>query len=157
MADGVVPDTWYWDEAWNKAREGSFAIKAEWDGGQAEGVLFDVGAPRTAAGVIDLLPVEIPVVHVAWSGDMVMSVPAFDLGFKEKENQARITRVGDLSWDPDYGELAFTYGTVECRMPTGPHAVVVYGSLTTGLDELAKFCRARRFEGVGTIRLSAAD
>jgi len=150
-------DSWYWEERWNSSRRGSFPIVLEWDGGRGEGVLYDEGAPRTAAGVRDLLPVTVPVVHAVWSGDMVMSTTSYDLGFAEKENETRLPRVGDLSWDPGYGELAFTYGTAECRMPSGFNTVVVYGSLQTGLDELAAFCRARRFEGLGELRLSAGS
>ena len=125
----------------------------EWDGGQSEGVLYDEGAARTAAGVLSLLPLEIPVIHVAWSGDMVMSTTAYDLGFRDKENETRLPRVGDLSWDPTFGELAFTYGTAECRMPSGFNTIVVYGSLSTNLDAWASFCRQRRFDGVGTVTL----
>lgn len=150
-------DSWYWEERWNSARRGSFPIVLEWDGGRSEGVLYDEGAPRTASGVRDLLPVTVPVVHAVWSGDMVMSTKSYDLGFAEKENETRLPRVGDLSWDPGHGELAFTYGTAECRMPSGFNTVVVYGSLQTGLDELAAFCRARRFEGIGQLRLSASS
>ena len=87
---------------------------------------------------------------------MIMSTQRFPLGFQEKENETRLPRVGDLSWDPMYGELAFTYGTAECRMPSGTNTVVVYGALQTALDEFAAFCRARRFEGQAEVRLSAA-
>jgi hypothetical protein len=151
------PDSWYWEEHWNRARRGSTAIVVEWEGGRGEGVLYDEGAPRTAAGVLNLLPLSIPVVHAIWSGDMVMSTRSYKLGFADKENETRLPRVGDLSWDPHYGELAFTYGTAECRMPSGFNTVVVYGSMQSGLDEFASFCRARRFEGLGEVRISAAD
>ena len=152
-----TPGTWYWDEHWNRSRRGSLPIVVEWDGARGEGVLYDEGAARTAAGVRDLLPISVPVIHAAWSGDMVMSTRSYDLGFVDKENQTRLPRVGDLSWDPMYGELAFTYGTAECRMPSGFNTVVVYGSLQTGLDEFAAFCRARRFEGLGELRLTGGD
>ena len=152
-----APESWYWDEHWNQSRRGTTPVAFEWPEGRAEGVLFDEGTPRTATAIEGLLPLEFPVVHVAWSGDMVMSAQAFDLGFTEKENETRLPRVGDLSWDPAYGELAFTYGTAECRMPSGFNTIVVYGSLTSGLDEFAAFCRARRFEGVATVKLAAVQ
>ena len=151
-----APDSWYWDEHFNNSRKGARAVVLEWQSGRGEGVLFDVGAPRTAAAVADLLPLRIPVIHAIWSGDMMMSAKAYDLGFREKENEVRLPRVGDLSWDPNFGELAFTHGTAECRMPTGFNTVVVYGSLRTGLEDLAAFGRARRFEGLGELELRLA-
>lgn len=151
-----APDSWYWDQHFNSSRKGSRGVVLEWEGGRAEGVLFDVGAPRTAGAVAEVLPLTIPVIHAIWSGDMIMSTKSFDLGFREKENEVRLPRVGDLSWDPNFGELAFTHGTAECRMPTGFNTVVVYGSLHSGLDELAAFGRARRFEGLGEVELRLA-
>jgi len=32
---------------------------------------------------------------------------------------------------------------------------VVWGQIDSGLDELAAYCRARRFEGLGEIRMEA--
>jgi hypothetical protein len=156
MSEPGTPSSWYWDEHWNRSRRGSTPVVLEWEGGRSEGVLFDEGAPKTVAGVLDLLPVTIPMIHAAWSGDIVMSTQRFPLGFTEKENETRLPRVGDMSWDPMYGELAFTYGTAECRMPSGFNTIVVYGSLQTGLDDFAAWCRARRFEGQAEVRLAAA-
>ncbi len=144
---------WYWERDWGGVRRGSTPVVLEWDGGASEGTLFDAGAPRTAAGVLELLPLAIPVIHVIWSGDMVMSVERYPLGFAEKENRTRLPRVGDLSWDPASGEIAVTYGTAECRLPSGENTVAVFGSLHGGLDELAAWCRERRFAGLGELRL----
>lgn len=148
--------SWYWEEHWSRARRGSTEVVLEWDGGESSGLLFEAGAPRTVAGVLDLLPLAIPVVHAIWSGDMVMSAERYPLGFAEKENETRLPRVGDISWDPRYGEIAFTYGTAECRMPSGANTVVVFGSLTSALEEFGTYCRERRFEGVGELRLRRA-
>ena len=60
-------EEFYWDEHWNKARLGKTRIRLEWDGGHSEGVLFDEGVPESVAGLIKLLPLEIPV------------LPGFDL------------------------------------------------------------------------------
>lgn len=150
------PDSWYWEEHWGRSRRGSTAVRLEWDGGASAGVLFDEGAPRTVAAIAERLPLEIPVIHAIWSGDIVMSAERFPLGFSEKENETRLPRVGDLSWDPTFGEIAVTYGTAECRMPSGFNTIVVFGSLSTGLEELARWCRRRRFEGLGTLRLDLA-
>lgn len=152
-------DSWWWRERWEDLRRGDTPIVLAWEGGSGEGgsaagVLFDVGAPRTAAAVLAALPLQVPVVHVAWSGEMVMSARTYALGV-ERENAVRLPRPGDLTWDPAAGELAFAYGAAECRLPSGENNVVVYGALTDGLDAFAEFCRRRRFEGLGTLTLSA--
>jgi hypothetical protein len=125
----------------------------EWEGGRAAATLYEEGVPKTVAALLERLPLVVPVVHVAWSGDMLMSSRAFDLGITEEENAVRLVRPGDLSWDPKFGELAFTYGTAECRLPSGPNTVVVYASIYQGLQEFSSFGRARRFEGLGEIHL----
>jgi hypothetical protein len=84
---------------------------------------------------------------------MVMSANPYELGVSRLENEVRLVRPGDLSWDPKFGELAFTYGTAECRLPSGPNTVTVYGQVSDSLDAFAAYCSARRFEGVGTIVL----
>ena len=147
-------ESFYWDEHWNKTRLGSTEVRLEWEGGQSVGRLFDEGVPESVAGLIQLLPLEIPVIHVAWSGEMIMSTRAYDLGIKHKENETRLPRTGDISWDPFFGEIAFTYGTAECKMQTGYNTIAILGQLKTGLDEFEAFCRARRFEGTGQVRLS---
>jgi hypothetical protein len=149
-----MTQTWWWRERWESFRRGASPLSISWEGGQARAVIFDEGAPQTAAAVSRALPLEVPVVHVAWSGEMVMSTTSYDLG-APRENAVRLPRPGDLTWDPDAGELAFAYGTAECRLPSGENTVVVYGSVVEGLDAFAEFCWRRRFEGVGTLRLSA--
>jgi hypothetical protein len=148
--------SWWWQERWESIRRGETTpIALSWEGGAARGVLFDEGAPRTAAAVLAALPLTVPVVHVAWSGEMVMSTHQYELGV-ERENAVRLPRPGDLTWDPAAGELAFAYGTAECRLPSGENNVVVYGAIHDGLEEFAQFCRRRRFEGVGELRIVSA-
>jgi hypothetical protein len=149
----MTEQSWWWRERWEGFRRGSKPMSISWEGGQAQAVLFDEGAPRTVAAVGRALPLEVPVVHVAWSGEMVMSATAHDLG-APRENTVRLPQPGDLTWDPDAGELAFAYGTAECRLPSGENTVVVYGSIVQGLDAFAEFCWRRRFEGVGVLTLS---
>jgi Protein of unknown function (DUF3830) len=151
-ADG---GSWWWQERWESIRRGDTPIVLSWEGGAAAGVLFDAGVPRTAAAVLAALPLEVPVVHVAWSGEMVMSARTYQLGI-ERENAVRLPRPGDLTWDPTVGELAFAYGTAECRLPSGENNVVLYGTIIDGLDTFAEFCRRRRFEGVGQLRIESA-
>lgn len=153
MTDGGAAADWYWERTWNRSRRGSEPIAVEWKGGVSTGVVFEEGVPRTAAAILERLPLEIPVVHVAWSGDMIMSTEAYELGFHERENRTRLPHVGDISWDPASGEIAFTYGTAECRLPSGENTVTVFGGLATALPDFAAFCRARRFEGQSTVRL----
>jgi hypothetical protein len=142
----------YWNRHWD-FRSGAVPVVVEWDDGSAEAVLYEEGVPRTAAAVRDALPLEIPVVHAIWSGDFVMSTEAYDFGFTEAENATRLPRPGDLSWDPKFGELGFTYGTAECRMPSGTNTIVVFGQMVSGIEPFAAFGRARRFEGVGLVRM----
>jgi hypothetical protein len=148
--------SWWWRERWEDLRGGDTTpIAIAWDGGAAAAVLFDAGVPRTAAAVLAALPLRVPVVHVAWSGEMVMSTRTYELGV-ERENAVRLPRPGDLTWDPAVGELAFAYGTAECRLPSGENNVVVYGAIVEGLDAFAEFCRRRRFEGVAELRIDSA-
>ena len=148
--------SWWWQERWESIRRGDTRIALSWEGdsGSASGVLFDQGAPRTAAAVLAALPLTVPVVHVAWSGEMVMSAQTYELGV-ERENAVRLPHPGDLTWDPAAGELAFAYGAAECRLPSGENNVVVYGAVTERLEDFAEFCRARRFEGVGELRIES--
>ena len=147
-------DTWWFHRQWSDFRRGGKAIRVAWAGGAAEGVLYDEGVPRTSAAIAAALPLEVPVVHVAWSGEMCMGISTYELGVAEAETSVRLVRPGDLTFDPKFGELGFVYGTAECRLPSGPNTVVVYGALIGGLDEFGGWCRARRFEGVGELRLS---
>jgi Protein of unknown function (DUF3830) len=149
-------ETWWWAQKWEDLRSGETKpISVSWDKGAAAGVLFTESAPRTAAAMLAALPLQVPVVHVAWSGEMVMSARTYELGV-ERENAVRLPRPGDLTWDPAAGELAFAYGTAECRLPSGENTVVVYGAIVDGLDAFAEFCRRRRFEGLGQLRLESA-
>jgi hypothetical protein len=127
-------------------------IEVQFDGVEAHGVLFDLGVPVTVAAFRSHLPLSIPVVHVAWSGDMVMGATQLDLDVSQQEDFTRLPRPGDLGYDPKFRELTVTYGTAECRLPSGPNTVSVIGQITEHLGELAAFCRRRRFEGVGELR-----
>jgi hypothetical protein len=152
----MTEQSWWWRERWEGFRRGRKPISVSWEGGEAQAVLFDEGVPKTVAAVSCVLPLEVPVVHVAWSGEMVMSANAYALG-APRENAVRLPRPGDLTWDPDAGELAFAYGAAECRLPSGENNVVVYGSIVQGLDAFAEFCWRRRFEGVGDLTISASS
>ncbi len=150
-------DQWYYKKIWSDFRRGSKHIKLSWDGGEAVALVYDEGAPETATAILKSLPLSVPVVHVAWSGEMVMSAKPFDIHATKEENRTRLLRPGDLTWDPKFGELCFVYGTAEARLPSGPNTLVVWAQVTEGLEELARFCRARRFEGVGVIQMSGFD
>ncbi len=144
-------ENWYWEKTWSDFRRGSRNLVMEWDGGEAEIALFNEGVPRTTAALLEHLPIELPMVHVAWSGDMVMSARANPIGIEEHEHHVRLVRPGDLAYDPKFGEFTVTYGTAEARLPSGPNTLVVFGQIVKGLDTFAAWGRARRFEGVGTL------
>lgn len=148
-------ERWYWQKTWSSYRSGSARAWLQWDGGNAEIAIYDKGAPKTAAAFLDRLPLELPVVHVAWSGDMVMSGEPVPMGVSEEENLTRLVQPGDLAFDPKYDEITVTYGTAEARLPSGPNTLTVFGALQSGLDDFAKWGRARRFEGFGILRFSA--
>ena len=147
-------DTWYWEKTWSDFRRGTAHAVLRWPGHEARVLVFDEGVPVTAGAVLRHLPFEIPLVHVAWSGDMVMSIRAFDIGVREQEHHVRLVRPGDLAFDPKFGEFTVTYGTAEARLPSGPNTLVVFGQIVEGLEDLAIWGRARRFEGLGTVTLS---
>ena len=145
-------DNWYWEKTWSDFRQGHSEIRIAWNQGMARARLYNKGVPKMVAALFRRLPLVVPMVHVAWSGDMVMSTRSYDVGILEMENQVRLVRPGDLGWDPKFGELTVTYGTAECRLPSGPNTIVVYGQIIEGLDEFASWARARRFEGLGELR-----
>lgn len=149
--------TWYWERTWSDFRRGSLKASLVWPGGQAIVDLYDEGAPKTVAAVRAALPLKIPVVHVAWSGDMVMSATSFDIGLKEQEHHVRLVRPGDLAFDPKFGEFTVTYGTAEAKLPSGPNTLVVFGQISDGLSQFAAWARARRFEGIGSIDLYVSN
>lgn len=148
-------ESWYWQKTWSDLRRGTRRIAMTWPGGKGEILLYDKGVPQTARAFLAKLPVDIPMVHVAWSGDMLMGARPVPIGFNEAENFTRLVRPGDLAFDPKYNEITVTYGTAEARLPSGPNTLTVFGSVVTGLDDFAAWARARRFEGLGTVRFEA--
>jgi hypothetical protein len=145
-------DDWYWERNWNDYRQGSTSVRLSWEGGGADAVLFDQGAPRTTEAFCRLLPLEVPMVHVAWSGEMVMSARPLPVEVTDHENRVRLVRVGDIAFDPKFGEITITYGTAEATLPDGPNVLTVFGHVTSDHDDLASFGRRRRFEGIGSVR-----
>ena len=83
----IKSETWYWEKHWGDFRLGKANLRVEWDGGSADAVLYDEGVPRTVAALVEALPLTVPVVHVAWSGEMVMSSEAYQLGVDVHENR----------------------------------------------------------------------
>ncbi len=144
-------DDWYWEKTWNNYRLGETEIRLRWAEGDALATIFDHGVPVTARAFLDRLPMEVPVVHVAWSGEMVMSTGTHPLGITEQENRVRLVRVGDLAFDPKFDEITVTYGTAEARLPDGPNTLTVFGQITVGIDDFAEFGRRCRFRGVSNI------
>jgi hypothetical protein len=153
MSDNA--ETWYFRQRWDGFRTGAARIRLVFSSGEATARLYDEGVPETCRGIIAHLPLTVPVVHVAWSGDMVMSAKPFPFGPREPENAVRLPRPGDLTWDPKFSEICFTYGTAEARLPSGENQLVVFGQVEDGFETFAGFCRARRFEGLGDIRMEA--
>lgn len=150
----MSPESWYWQKTWSDFRRGDQKIDVIWQGGSAEVTVFTEGVPETANAFLARLPFEIPVVHVAWSGDMLMGAHSVPIGVREPENLTRLVRPGDVAFDPKYDEITVTYGTAEARLPSGPNTLTVFASVTQNLEELARWARARRFEGVGILRFS---
>jgi hypothetical protein len=149
------PAQWFYEKKWNNSRRGSKKVTLRWKSGKATVLLYDVGTPKTVQAVLKALPITMPMIHVAWSGEMLVAAQSYELRQPEFENEVRLVRPGDLGWDPKYGELTVTYGTAECKLPSGPNSLVVFGQVTEGLDELAAWARERRFAGVADLVLEA--
>ena len=145
-------EPWYWDRNWNSVRRGSRLVAMNWDGGAAVVRLFDEGSPATVEAFLAALPIELPFVHVAWSGEMVMAAAPIALGVKLEENRTRLVRPGDLAFDPKYDEITVTYGTAEARLPSGENTLTVFGEIVSGLEDFVRWGAGRRFEGVGSLR-----
>ncbi|ORA39242.1 DUF3830 family protein [Mycobacterium aquaticum] len=149
---------WWWTRRWEDWRGAAGTpVILQWDGGQARAYLFDEHTPKTVAAFLAALPLTVPVVHAAWSGDMMMSAADVAVHQSVPENHIRLPRIGDLGWDPEYGELTITYGTAECRLPSGENTITVFGSVSENLGELANLGRSTRFNGVTTIRIVHAE
>lgn len=138
---------------YNAFRDGNQSLRLSWADGSAHGVIYNVGVPATSEAVLRLLPLTLSLIHAAWSGDMLMSARPIPLTATKWENRVRLVRPGDLTWDPNLREIAIAYGTAEARIPAGPHSLVVFGSLTGGLEELHAFGKSRRFKGLGEATL----
>lgn len=147
-------ENWYFRRQWDNFRTGAVRIGLKFGSESAIARLYDEGVPETTAAFLAHLPLVVPVVHVAWSGDMVMSAQPFQIGSALPENEVRLPRPGDITWDPKFGEICFAYGTAEARLPRGENQLVVFGQVEVGLDQLAAFCRARRFDGLGEITMA---
>ena len=126
---GDAPGSGYWERRWAGFREGSARIGLEWEGGSAGAVLYEQGVPLISNAILEAVPFELTVMHVAWSGDMLMGTAPTGLDVRQAENDVRMPREGDLGWDPKIGELTFTYGLAECHTPAGPNTIVVCGSI----------------------------
>lgn len=148
-------ETWYFRRRWDGFRTGQKKVRLTFRTGSAIARLYDQGVPETCRQILAHLPLTVPVVHVAWSGDMVMSAQSFPIGPREPENAVRLPRPGDLTWDPKFGEICFAYGTAEARLPSGENQLVVFGQVEDGFEAFGVYCRARRFEGLGEIRIEA--
>lgn len=157
MTNQDKPDSWYWEKTWSDFRRGSTKARLTWEGGEAIVQIFDDGVETTANAILRALPITFPVVHVAWSGDMVMSTRGYDIGVTEHEHHVRLVRPGDVAFDPKFGELTVTYGTAEAKLPSGDNTLVVFGQILEGLEAFAAWGRARRFEGVGELTLTVLD
>jgi hypothetical protein len=150
-------ESWYWQKTWSDFRRGKRRVMMSWDGGQAELAIYVEGVPKTAAAFLSRLPLKLPMVHVAWSGDMLMGARPAPIGCNEAENQTRLVRPGDVAFDPNYEEITVTYGTAEARLPSGPNTLTVFGTVVDGLEEFGRWARARRFEGLGVVTFEAID
>lgn len=145
---------WWWEEKWADFRRGDSMINLEWADGSCTIRLYDYGVPATSAAFCEVLPLQIPLVHVAWSGDMLMGTETLALDVEGQENFTRLPRPGEIAFDPKHDELTLTYGTAECRLPSGENTVCVFGTVQSGLDDFAAFARSRRFEGIATVAFS---
>lgn len=150
------PDSWWFQKKWSDFRRGSLMAEIQCGPTTASVLLYDVGVPVTVAAFARTLPIEMSFVHVAWSGEMLMAADVASFGPAEPENEVRLVRPGDVTWDSKFGELGLVYGDAECRLPSGPNTVTVFGSVVSGLEELARFGRARRFEGARSIQFRSA-
>jgi Protein of unknown function (DUF3830) len=79
-------ETWYFRRRWDGFRSGERQVRLTFAAEQAVARLYDKGVPQTCRQILSHLPLTVPVVHVAWSGDMVMSARPFDIGPREPEN-----------------------------------------------------------------------
>jgi hypothetical protein len=119
--------------------------------------LLEEAAPRVCEAFWQALPVESFVLHARWSGDMVFLVDQVQLGVKELENPLRFVRPGDVCYCPQFDELSICYGVADARLPTGSHVLSVFGRITDGLDQFARFCTRIPILGAQPISIERAQ
>lgn len=118
-------------------------------GNQEVGIdLLETQAPKTTAGIRDLLPFKAHAVHSKFAGyEIMIPIPAV----LERENQVENVGPGDVGYYLDNGILCLFYGKID------PFAAVnLVGKVTVGLDALEQFGTMLLQDGPQRVYLSQA-
>ncbi len=104
-------------------------------GGARFDVEFDRRAMRTAAALVQRLPIEDTIIHARWSGPIYL-LRKTDLGVP-LENPTAFVEAGDIVYHPTHFDVGVAYGATQFIEMTGPVNVTRLGRLVGDLQRLA--------------------
>jgi len=110
--------------------------------------LLDEEAPRTAAAIWDLLPIDDKTVPVRWSGNAWRTDRDYPLPFEAIENRPEFLQAGDIAYYPRLQKICFAYGKAQWRGPDGEiRDMTLFGRTEQGLGELVAASERAHVEG----------
>lgn len=144
-------------------------IKIEFErGGTFEAIMLEEEAPETTNVVWNSLPVEFPIKHAGWSGQVIFGF--VDKKFNIVENPKRILQPGDITFDPHFlptgpankrtpNEIIIAYGYKNLIYASVgyPKMVNHFATITKGdLNELAEIGTRIREKGMEKVSIRKA-
>lgn len=132
-----------------EARDRYRRFEIEVDGTKSAAVLLEDQAPRTSAAFWRKLPVEGYLMHAMWSGEFVRNLKPFELeGEVGHENHTLHVIPGDVTYLPEWKELAICYGEAFPSMPWGPVRLNVFARIVENMRAFEMQCIRIKLEGI---------
>lgn len=138
------------------------SIELTVSGASARAVLWDDLAPKTAAALLESLPLEVPLLHCKWSGNACFAdISGGPMAALSLESPVTSIYPGVLAVRPPTAgapgaELLIAYGDAEYRWPDGRRKVTPVGELESGAGALFEALAATALRGQATIHLRVA-
>jgi len=114
-------------------------------------------SPTAVAGLLERLPLDLPVVQESWSRDVFVGTAPVALPVGPGDERAPYQYPGLLMYDPKYDRLAVCYGDGRLQDGFAPIEAVALAAVAGDLRELEAFGRSLQFDGVQTLRLEVGD
>lgn len=156
------------NETWPEARSARVKVVSASGTRVATIRLLTEDGPGTCAAIVDLLPLEVPLVHDIWSGRIVLGFLDPQVVLPPENLLTYLPIPGDVyyyyrapryvSSDP-FGrrasaEIGFVYGRDSRPSgPRGPESVNLFGHIDSDLDVFEDFCTRMIQTGATTVTL----